>query len=81
VSTPKVRRSIVTRAPKTFYGPPDYGVTIWPFAGKWTITIAWSERGERHSATCGHKHGSRDTARRCANVWRGRVMRVIDGAE
>jgi hypothetical protein len=58
---------------KKFDGPPDYGVSVWFVRGRWTVSIAWTERGRRESIGCGHEHKYPDAAWRCAAKWRRRI--------
>lgn len=58
---------------KKFYGPPDYGVSVWFLRGRWTVNIAWTERGKPASTGCGHGHKSHWAAVRCAEAWRRRI--------
>ena len=58
---------------KRFDGPPDYGVSVWFLRGRWTVNIAWTERGQRGSIGCGHGHKSHCAAVCCAEKWRRRI--------
>jgi hypothetical protein len=67
-----------TAAHRRFHGAPDYGVNIGPAGGRWTVGIAWMERGKPASISCGHRHLTREAAWRCAGAWRRRVRSEID---
>ena len=58
---------------KKFHGPPHYGVSVWFLRGRWTVNIAWTERGKPGSIGCGHGHKSHWAAVRCAETWRRRI--------
>ncbi len=58
---------------KKFYGAPDYGVSVRWLAGRWTVIVAWMERGQPASISCGHRHTSHEGAWRCAATWRRRI--------
>jgi hypothetical protein len=64
---------------KRFYGAPDYGVSVRSSAGRWTVLVAWTERGRPASINCGHQHRSHEAGRRCAATWRRRVAGEVDG--
>jgi hypothetical protein len=63
---------------KKFYGAPDYGVSIHFSRGRWTVNIAWMERGKPASITCGHRHMGHEAAWRCGATWRRRVQGDAD---
>jgi hypothetical protein len=63
---------------KKFDGPPHYGVTTVYTRGAWTVTVAWTQRGQRASIGCGHRHQSVWTAERCAGTWRRRIKGETD---
>lgn len=58
---------------KKLHGPPDYGVSVRWLAGRWTVNVAWTERGKPASITCGHRHTIHEAAWRCAATWRRRI--------